>query len=302
MSAGASETRCGFVGVIGLPNAGKSTLVNHLVGSKVSIVSRKTHTTRNRILGIALQEAAQIILIDTPGIFDAGGRRQMERAMVGAAFDVLEESEIAIHLVDAATKDPLKQNAEIIKKLPQNKPAILALNKTDKIKKEELLVLAASFNDAHPYHATFMISALKGKGTDDLLKHIAGNLKPGPWMFEEDQITDMPMRMIAAEITREKIYDQLHEELPYAAMVYTESWEDFDNGSIKIGQTVFVERDTQKAIVLGKGGSRIKQIGQAAREELEKLFEARIHLKLFVKVKENWAEQPEQLRLMGLLE
>ena len=302
MSGDASQTRCGFVSVIGLPNAGKSTLINHLVGSKVSIVSRKTHTTRNRILGIALHENAQIILIDTPGIFDAGGKRQMEKAMVGAAFDALEESEVAVHLVDVSMKNPLSQNADIIKKLPENKPIILVLNKTDKVKKEQLLALAADFNNAHSYQATFMISALKGKGTDDLLKHIVENLKPGPWMFDEDQITDMPMRMIAAEITREKIYDQLHEELPYATMVHTESWEEFDNGSIKINQTVFVERDTQKAIVLGKGGSRIKQIGQQTREELEKLFDARIHLKLFVKVQENWAEKQDNLRLIGLLE
>jgi len=302
MSAFDENTRCGFVSVIGLPNAGKSTLINHLVGSKVSIVSPKTHTTRNRILGIALHGQAQIILIDTPGIFDAGGSRTMEKAMVGAAFDALEESDFAIHLVDVSMKNPLNKNKALIEKLPKNKPVLLALNKTDKVKKEELLELAAAFNDAFPYEATFMISALKGHGTKTLLEHLAANLTVGPWLFEEDQITDMPMRLMAAEITREKIFNQLHQELPYAAMVHTEDWEHFDNGSIKIGQIVFVERDSQKAIVLGKGGSRIKQIGQEAREELEKIFDTRIHLKLFVKVQDNWAEKNENLRLMGLLE
>jgi len=296
------KTSCGFVSVVGLPNAGKSTLINHLVGSKVSIVSPKTHTTRNRILGIAIHDTAQIILIDTPGIFDAGGSRTMEKAMVGVAFDALEDSEFAVHLVDVSMKNSLNKNRALIDKLPKNKPVLLALNKTDKVKKEELLAFAAAFNEAFPYEATFMISALKGHGTKTILDHLAGSLTTGPWMFEEDQITDMPMRLMAAEITREKIFNQLHQELPYAAMVHTEEWEHFDNGSIKISQTVFVERDTQKAIVLGKGGARIKQIGKEAREELEQIFDARIHLKLFVKVQDNWAERSENLRLMGLLE
>lgn len=296
------KTSCGFVSVIGLPNAGKSTLINYLVGTKVSIVSPKTHTTRNRILAIAIHDQAQIILIDTPGIFDAGGARTMEKAMVGAAFDALDDSEFAIHLVDVAMKNPLGKNKAIIEKLPTNKPVLLVFNKTDKVKKEELLVLAAAFNEAYDYDSTFMISALKGHGTKDLLAHLAKNLSAGPWLFDEDQITDMPMRLMAAEITREKIFNQLHQELPYSAMVYTEDWEHFDNGSIKIGQIILVERVTQKAIVLGKGGARIKQIGKEAREELETIFDARIHLKLFVKVKDNWAENPENLRLMGLLE
>lgn len=298
----AQETRCGFVAVIGLPNAGKSTLINQLVGSKVSIVSSKVHTTRNRILGIALHKKAQIILMDTPGIFDAGGARAMEKAMVGLAFDTLEESECAVHIVDAAAKNPLEKNAELITKLPSDKPVLLVLNKTDKIRKPDLLALATGFNEAFSYEATFMVSSLKGDGTSQVLEHLAEQVKPGEWMFDEDQITDMPMRMMAAEITREKIFNQLHKELPYAAMVQTESWEAFDNGSIKINQLVFVERDSQKAIVLGKGGSRIKQIGQEAREELEEIFEARIHLKLFVKVQDKWAERPENLRLIGLME
>ena len=301
MSAEA-ETACGFISVIGLPNAGKSTLINHLVGSKVSIISKKRHTTRNRILGIVLHNQAQLILIDTPGIFDAAGARPMERAMVGAAFEALDESEAAVHLVDASLKNPLGQNKDIIEKLPKNKPVILVLNKTDLVHKPDLLKFATEFNEAFDYDATFMVSSLKGQGTDKLLDHFTTHLQPGPWMFDEDQITDMPMRMMAAEITREKIFNQLHKELPYAAMVHTENWEQFDNGSVKIEQVVFVERDTQKAIVLGKGGSRIKQIGSEAREELEELLDMRIHLKLFVKVQDKWAERSENLRLMGLLE
>lgn len=296
------NTRCGFVAVIGLPNAGKSTLVNHLVGSKVSIVSRKTHTTRTRILGIALHKKAQIILIDTPGIFDAKGARAMERAMISKAFDALDESDSVIHLIDASTQKALKKSKTLIEKMPANKPVFLVLNKTDKTHKPDLLKLAAEFNERFNYAATFMISALKGSGTDEVLETLCNTLEPGPWMFNQDQITDMPMRMMAAEITREKIYEQLHQELPYAAMVETEAWEVFDNGSIKISQLIFVERNTQKAIILGKGGKQIKQIGEEARKEMEKLFENTIHLKLLVKVQENWAEKSENLRLLGLLE
>ncbi|HOO81702.1 MAG TPA: GTPase Era [Alphaproteobacteria bacterium] len=295
------ETRCGFVSVVGLPNAGKSTLINQLVGTKVSIVSSKVHTTRSRILGIALHDQAQIILIDTPGIFDAGGARTMEKAMVASALDALEDSECVIHIVDAASKNTLNKNANLIKKLPKNKPVILVLNKTDKVHKPDLLALATSFNDAFDYAATFMVSSLKGQGTKELLDHLAAELKPGPWMYDEDQITDLPMRMMAAEITREKIFNQLHKELPYSAMVQTETWEEFDNGSIKITQLVFVERDSQKAIVLGKGGTRIKQIGKAAREEMQDIFGMPVHLKLFVKVEEKWAERSENLREMRLL-
>ena len=293
---------CGFISVIGLPNAGKSTLVNTLVGAKVSIVSSKVHTTRNRILGIALKDQAQIILIDTPGVFDAGGARPMEKAMVSVALDTLQESEAIIHIIDAGSKDALKSNQGLIKKMPLNKPVILVINKTDKIHKPKLLELASKLNEAFKYEATFMVSALKGKGCEDLLTHLSSLVKPGAWLFEEDQITDMPMRLMAAEITREKIFNQLHKELPYAAMVHTENWEHFDNGSIKIDQAVYVERASQKAIVLGKGGSRIKSIGQEAREEMQDIFDKRIHLKLFVKVQEKWAEKTENLRMMGLIE
>ena len=297
-----NETRCGFVGVIGIPNAGKSTLVNRLVGAKVSIVSHKVHTTRNRILGIAIHKNTQIILADTPGIFDAGGARNLEKAMVQSAFDALNDSEFIIHIVDMGLKSPLEKNKALIKKMPKDKPVLLVLNKTDKIAKPKLLEAAAQFNDMHDYAATFMISALNGGGVDKLADYLAENLPKGDWVFDEDQISDMPMRLMAAEITREKIFNQLHKELPYAAFVYTEKWEHFDNGSIKIDQVVCVERDTQKAIVLGKGGARVKQIGQEARLELEEILQTRVHLKLFVKVQDRWAERDENLRLIGLME
>lgn len=293
------ETYCGFASVIGLPNAGKSTLINHLVGQKVSIVSRKVQTTRSRVLGILTQGAAQIILIDTPGIFDA--KKTMERAMVGAAYDAIEEADLTVHLVDTSVKSAVARNADIIKRLPPNKPVFLVLNKIDQTKKTDLLAMAGALNEAFDYTATFMISALKGHGTDGLLKELAAHMKPGPWMFDADQVSDMPMRLMAAEITREKLFNQLHRELPTSSFVETENWEQFENGDIKISQLVYVQRDSQKAIVLGKGGRRIKEIGQQSRRELEEILESRVHLKLFVKVKDNWSEQPEMLRLMGLL-
>lgn len=296
------ESRCGFVSVVGLPNAGKSTLINHLVGTKVSIVSKKVHTTRMRVLGIVLQGPAQIILIDTPGIFDAGGAGTMQKAMVGKAYEALDESEFVLHLVDVSAKKPAAKNANLIKRLPQNKPVILVLNKTDLVHKPDLLGLSAQMNDAFDYAATFMISSLKGSGTDEVLKYFAQNMAPGPWLYDQDQITDLPLRLMAAEMTREKIFNQLHEELPYSTFVMTENWEEFDNGSVKIDQVVCVERDTQKAIVLGKGGTRIKQIGQESREELEALLGRRVHLKIFVKVEDRWSEKAENLRLMGLQE
>lgn len=294
------KTRCGFISVIGLPNAGKSTLINTLVGSKVSIVSNKVQTTRTRVLGILMHEKTQIVLIDTPGIFNA--QKTMERAMVGAAWEAFDESDIVLHIVDASQKGALEKNREIIQKLAHKKTAVLVLNKTDLADKPGLLKMAEGFNAEYDYAATFMISALKAKGSEDLLRPLSNLLPEGPWMFDEDEITDMPMRMMAAEITREKIFQQLHHELPHSTLVFTENWEEFDNGSIKINQIIYVQRDSQKAIVLGKGGSRIKQIGEQARKELEELFDARIHLKLFVKVQENWADRPENLRLMGLME
>lgn len=299
------QTTCGFVSVIGLPNAGKSTLINRMVGAKVSIVSRKVQTTRNRILGMAIHENAQIILMDTPGIFKPSAKT-LERAMVSAAWDTVEEADIIIHMVDAAKKNAIQDAKLIIERLVQQKEerpkmrAVLALNKIDSVKKEALLKLTSALNEEFDYDATFMISGLKGSGVNHILDYLAKELPQSVWMYPEDQVSDMPLRFLAAEVTREKIYDQLHEELPYAAMVETESWEEFDNGDIKISQLIYVQRDTQKSIVLGKQGSRIKKIGEEARKDLSEMLECKIHLKLFVKVQENWAERAENYTAIGL--
>lgn len=297
-----TSTRAGFVCIIGLPNAGKSTLVNKLVGAKVSIVSRKVQTTRSRVLGIAMHEEgdvqAQVVLVDTPGVFKP--KKTLERAMVGAAWDALEDADIAVHLVDISAKDPVGNSKFIAGKLPAGKKAVLVLNKTDQVDKIKLLALSAELNTLADYQATFMISALKGQGTKDLLAMLAAAMPEGPYLFDPELITDMPMRLMAAEITREKIFNQLHQELPHSTFVHTEQWEEFENGSIKIGQAIHVQRDSQKAIVLGKGGRQIKKIGEAARKELEELLETRVHLSLFVKVQADWAERAENLHLMGL--
>ncbi len=292
------ETRCGFVSILGLTNAGKSTLVNALVGSKVSIVSRKVQTTRSRILGIAIDDKTQVVLIDTPGIFDPS--KTLEKAMVTAAWSSVEGADIVVHLVDAGNKNAASDNDIIGERLHDVKNSILVLNKTDKVSKPQLLALSQHLNDRFSYQSTFMISALKADGTDDLLKALSTDLPVGPWLFDEDQITDMPMRLMAAEITREKLFDQLHQELPYSIFVETENWENFDDGSVKIDQLIYVQKDSQKGIVLGKGGSRVKRVGQDARVELEDILGHRVHLKLFVKVKENWTENAESYTLMGL--
>ncbi|MCL4678813.1 MAG: GTPase Era [Alphaproteobacteria bacterium] len=293
-----TNTRCGFVSVIGLPNAGKSTLVNAMVGSKVSIVSRKVQTTRNRILGILIEGNTQIALVDTPGLFVAKG--PLEKAMVKTAVQGMGEGDLIFHIVDVTKKNPFAANAEIRRMLENANPAILVLNKVDAIAKPLLLEMAAQMNAAFNYEATFMISALKQSGIEGLKKYLTERLPEGPWHFPEDQMSDMPMRMLASEITREKIFEQLHEELPYAIFVETQAWEEFDNKSIKIDQTVYVERETQKAIVLGKGGSRIKDIGTAAREELKKILETDVHLKIHVTVLEKWTERPSYFTRFGL--
>lgn len=298
MSKFPENTRCGFVSIIGLPNAGKSTLVNTLVGQKVSIVSRKVQTTRFRIRGIVMKDDTQIVLIDTPGIFDP--KKPLEKAMVSAALETLEDADVIVHLVDAAQSGALRENRSITEKLPQNRPCVLVLNKIDQTQKPELLALAAEMNKEHAYAATFMISALKDKGPQDLMADLAGRMPLSPFMYDPEQITDLPARIMASEITREKIFDRLHQELPYAIMVKTEGWEDFDDGSLKINQAVYVQRDSQKGIVLGKGGSQIKQIGEAARKELEEVLGRRVHLKIFVKVQGNWAEKSENFTQMGL--
>jgi len=220
--------------------------------------------------------------------------------MVGAAFDSIDEGDAVLHLVSANEPGAIEKAKIIEQRLPKNKPVFLALNKIDAIQKDKLLTLSEELNASFDYEATFMISALKNKGLDRMLDTLSTHMPKGPWHFEEDEVTTMPMRMLAAEITREKIFNQLYRELPYAALVETEKWEDFDNGDIKISQAIYVQRDSQKAIVLGKGGGQIKKIGQAAREELEEIMDCKVHLKLFVKVKENWPDNPENFQLMGL--
>ena len=293
-------TRCGFVAIVGAPNAGKSTLVNQLVGTKVSIVSAKVQTTRSRVLGIALVEAAraQVIFIDTPGIFQP--KRRFERAMVQAAWSGAADADQVALVVDAE-RGLDKDCRAIIERLKiAGRTATLVLNKIDLVKRDTLLGLAAEANALGLFDRVFMISARTGDGTPDLLAFFAGSLPVGPWHFPEDQVSDMPMRLLAAEITREQIFHQLHQELPYAATVETEQWQERDDGSVRIDQIVYVQRDTQKAIVLGKSGRQIKHIGEKARIELEEIMERRVHLFLHVKVRENWLEDRQHYRDIGL--
>lgn len=290
--------RCGFCAIIGAPNAGKSTLVNQLTGAKVAIVSHKVQTTRARLRAIAMEEQTQIVLVDTPGIFTP--RRKLDRAMVQNAWGGAGEADAVVLLVDGrvGVSDELRAITEGFANLKQ--PALLAINKVDLIKRDQLLEKAAAFNTMHTFADTFMISALTGSGTADLKRAIAQRMPEGPWLYPEDQVADVQLRFMASEITREKIYERLHEELPYASTVETEGWEERKDGSVKIDQVVYVERDSQKAIVLGKGGQTVKLLGQMARADMEKHFERRVHLFLFVKVRENWSDDPERLRMMGL--
>ena len=291
--------RCGFVGIIGAPNAGKSTLVNRLVGSKVSIVSPKVQTTRARVMGILNRGRTQLIFVDTPGIF--APKRRLEKAMVAAAWQGARDSEIVALLADVTKGRINPETRAIIARLKEmNRKVIGILNKIDLVKREKLLALAAELHAEGVFTDIYMISALKGDGLEKLLVDLSMSVPEGPWMFEKDQITDMPMRLLSAEITREKIFLQLGDELPYHSTVETESWEEFDNGSVKISQTLYVMRDTQKAIVLGKGGTRIKKIGEASRKELEEILERRVHLALFVKVREKWTDDPARYRDWGL--
>jgi GTP-binding protein Era len=301
----AEQSRSGFVAVLGAPNAGKSTLVNALVGSKVSIVTQKVQTTRVPVRGIAMEGNAQIVFVDTPGIF--APRRRLDRAMVKAAWSGAADADAILVIADApelaAKKDGLaaKDTARIIEGLKASgRRAALVLNKIDGMKREELLPLADRLNKEGVFDRTFMISALKGEGLEALRTWCAEKMPPGPWLYPEDQAADIPMRLLAAEITREKIYLRLHDELPYASAVITESWKEQKDGSARIDQTIFVERAGQKAIVIGKGGQTIKAIGEAARGEMEKLFERRIHLFLHTKVKENWGDSAENYREWGL--
>jgi GTPase len=298
-------TRCGFVAVIGAPNAGKSTLVNALVGSKVAIVSPKVQTTRMNVRGVVMRGEMQIVFVDTPGIFKP--RRRLDKAMVAAAWSGAGDADAVVHLVDAAelSERPNGRAAadtqSIIEGLKAaGRKAALALNKIDAIKREQLLPLAQKLDAAGGYEQVFMISALKGDGLEALGVWCEGKMLEGPWLYPADQAADIPSRLLAAEITREKIYLRLHDELPYATAVETEKWEERNDGSVKIDQIVYVQRDGQKAIVLGKKGATIKEIGAAARKDLEDIFGRRVHLFLFVKVREDWADKREHYREMGL--
>jgi GTP-binding protein Era len=298
-----APSRCGFVAVLGAPNAGKSTLVNRAVGQKVSIVSPKVQTTRSRVLGIVVrgpkENRSQIVLVDTPGIF--APKRRLDRAMVAAAWGGAGDADAIVLIVDASRKKIGEDTRTIVAGLKrQNRKAILALNKIDLVKREKLLAMTAEFNALEVFTDIFMISAETGDGVEDLLAALGALVPAGPHLFPEDQITDAPMRLLAAEITREHLFRQLHQELPYELSVETDSWEEFDDGSAKVQQTIFVARDSQKAIVVGKGGERIKTVREAAQRELEKMMERKLHLFLFVKVRENWADDPERFRSLGL--
>jgi GTP-binding protein Era len=300
-----SEQKFGFVAVIGEPNAGKSTLINNMVGTKVSIVSPKVQTTRTRVLGIAIENNAQIVFVDTPGIFKASQKNKMERAIVASAWEGIANAEVILLLVDASKKigESTKIILDRLKKEEQNKTGkrfILVLNKIDKIKRDMLLDLSLRLNEAYDFEATFMLSALKGHGIQDMLEYLEDKLPEGQWHFPEDQVTDMPMRLMAAEVTREKLFKMMHQELPYQLTVETEDWEPFNDGSIKINQTIFITREAHKKIILGKSGSMIKKIGQISREELEDILETCVHLKLFVKVRENWLDDEERYAIWGL--
>lgn len=296
--AAAVRRRCGFVALIGAPNAGKSTLLNRLVGSKVAIVTHKVQTTRARIRGIALEGPAQIVFVDTPGIFKP--RRRLDRAMVEAAWSGAQDADVTVLLVDALKGHDEEVDLILAGLAASGRKVVLALNKIDALPREKLLTLAADLNESDMIESTFMISALDGDGVDDLKRDLAGRMPAGPWLYPADQIADMPMRLLAAEVTREKLTLRLHQELPYALTVETESWEERKDGSVRIEQVIYVQRDSQRKIVLGKGGQAIKAVGQAAREELRELFDRPVHLFLRVKVREAWAEERERYAQIGL--
>ena len=294
----ARPTHSGFVALIGATNAGKSTLMNRLVGAKVSIVSHKVQTTRAIIRGIAIHDNAQIVFMDTPGIFKP--RRRLDRAMVTSAWGGAKDADLIMLLIDS--ERGLRGDADAIleglKDVPQKK--LLVLNKIDRVRPEDLLALAAAANEKVAFERTFMISATTGSGCEHVMDYLAETLPEGPWYYPEDQISDLPMRQLAAEITREKLFLRLHQELPYASHVETEKWEERKDGSVRIEQVIYVERESQKKIALGKNGDAIKAISTAARKEISEILEQKVHLFLFIKVRENWGDDPERFREMGL--
>jgi len=295
---GEHATRCGFVALIGAPNVGKSTLINALVGAKVSIVTPKVQTTRTLIRGIAIEGQAQLIFVDTPGIF--APRRRLDRAMVGTAWGSTQDADLVALLIDSR-KGVMDDDEAILRALGGVRPAkVLVLNKVDLVAKPALLALTQKLNERAGFAATFMVSALSGDGTADLKSWFAAHVPAGPWLYPEDQISDAPARQLAAEITREKLYLRLHQELPYQSTVETEVWKELKGGAVRIEQSIYVERESQRKIVLGKGGQAIKAIGAAARADIAAAIEQPVQLFLHVKVREGWADDPERYREMGL--
>ncbi|EDZ40921.1 MAG: GTPase Era [Planktotalea sp.] len=294
------QTRAGFVALIGEPNAGKSTLTNRMVGAKVSIVTHKVQTTRARIRGVALEGASQLVFVDTPGLFKP--TRRLDRAMVAAAWGGAADADVVVLMIEAnrGVTEGVERILEGLQDFGEHRKIALAINKIDRIKSEALLALSEKMNEAYPFVATFMISAERGHGVDALKEWLAGEVPEGPWLYPEDQIADLPLRMIAAEMTREKLTLRLHQELPYQLTVETEAWEERKDGSCKIDQLIYVMRDGHKGIVLGNKGETIKAVGKAAREELVEFLGRKVHLFLQVKVRPNWLEESERYDEMGL--
>jgi GTP-binding protein Era len=310
--AAETKTRAGFAAIIGAPNAGKSTLVNAIVGQKVSIVTHKVQTTRFPVRGVAMVDGTQIVLVDTPGVF--APRRRLDRAMVAAAWKGAEEADVVVHVVDAAAEDRARSGGgsaadkasraddeRVIEGLKaQGRRALLVLNKIDLLPKEHLLTLAEALVAGGAYEKVFMVSASKGHGVKDLVAEMASRMPEGPWLYPEDQAADLPGRLLAAEVTREKVFLRLHEELPYKSTVETDAWKELKDGSVRIEQTLYVERESQRKIALGKDGQTIKAIGSAARKELEEMLGRRVHLFLHVKVREGWDEDRARYSALGL--
>ncbi len=293
------NTRSGFVSIVGLTNVGKSTLMNALVGSKISIVSHKVQTTRQRVLGICIREKTQIVFVDTPGYFKP--QKRLDRAMVSSALTAPKDGDITVVLVDPLASH-FAHHLELIERISfrADQPVILVINKIDLVSKPDLLEKIDTFTKAHNFTEVFLISALRKEGLEGLMNYVTKALPEGAWLYPEDQMTDMPVRLLAAEMTREKIYKYLHQELPYAVHVETEQWERFENGDVKISQIIHVARDSQKGIVLGKGGQQVKKIGEEARHEIAEMLGQKVHLKIHVRVTKNWADNKENFEVMGL--